>query len=76
MSNYIELDAEEIIDYIIENKCGIRQASLHFGVSIGLIWNRIKEYSGSKQIQLKKQLESNTKKSYKNLKNYGNKRKE
>ena len=75
MSNYIELTADEIIDYILENKCSIRQASAHFGISVGSIWNRINEYSGGKKGLIKTQFNTNTKQSYKNLKNYGNKRK-
>lgn len=76
MSNYINLTADEIIDYMLENNCGIRQTALHFGCSVGLIWNRINGYSGEKKDSLSKQFYDNINRSRKNLKCYSNTRKD
>lgn len=71
-NNIIEISAEQIIDYMLENNVGIRDTAKHFGCSVGTVWNRISQYEGKDKDLIKKQMSKNVKESYKNLKQYNN----
>lgn len=53
----------EIVDYIIVNRCSIRQAALHFGCSKDVIFTRLKMYNGFNKEELKNILNDNVRKS-------------
>lgn len=58
-----ELSANEVVNYIINNKKSIRETAIHFGCSKDVIFNRIKKYNGSKKEELEEVLQENLKKS-------------
>ena len=69
-NSIIEISAEQIIDYMLENNVGIRDTAKHFGCSVGTIWNRINKYDGPKNELIKQQFSKNLTNSHKNLKNH------
>lgn len=64
MNNEIEINASEIIDYMLKTNSSIRVTAKHFGCSKTLIWSRINSYDGeskNKIINLLKKNKNNSK---------------
>lgn len=59
----IEIESNEIVEYIIQNRTSLRETAKHFGVGKDLIRNRIKNYNGSKKDIVEEILSENLKNS-------------
>lgn len=63
MPKVVNIDVEEVVDYILKTKQSIRETATYFGVSKSFIFSKVKKYEGNKKQELEAILQENVKKS-------------
>ena len=45
----LEININDIVEYMLKTKSSIRATALHFGCSKTFIWSKLKEYNGKEK---------------------------